>query len=159
MSTNEKVVDVLTKPLSQVNFEYFFDKLGVVRKDFPCKEEQWWYYKIFLQEGMMKIWTLFRKEEQVKYMESPWKQRTCQTYEPSSDKGGAGWLYASSLERGSDDKTVIDDGMPLKLQYKRGQVHLNMMTRSDIHLWMTIYPLEDGLIENNTMFLRVVLTS
>ena len=39
LSTDEKVSDVLTKPLSQVNFEYFHEKLGVVRKDFPHKEE------------------------------------------------------------------------------------------------------------------------
>ena len=30
--TDEQVVDVLTKPLSQVKFEYFCDKLGIVRK-------------------------------------------------------------------------------------------------------------------------------
>ena len=40
VSTDEQVADVLTKPLSQVKFEYFHDNLGVVRKDFPCKEEQ-----------------------------------------------------------------------------------------------------------------------
>ena len=40
VSTNEQVVDVLTKPLSQVKFEYFRDKLGVVRKDLPRKGEQ-----------------------------------------------------------------------------------------------------------------------
>ena len=40
MTTDEKVVDVLTKHLSQVKFEYFHDKFGVVQKDFPCKEEQ-----------------------------------------------------------------------------------------------------------------------
>ena len=39
-STNEKVDDVLTKPLSQVKFEYFHEKIGVVRKEFPRKEEQ-----------------------------------------------------------------------------------------------------------------------
>ena len=39
VSTDEKVNDVLTKPLSQVKFEYFCDKLGVVRKDLPHKEE------------------------------------------------------------------------------------------------------------------------
>jgi hypothetical protein len=33
--TNEQVADVLTKPLSRVKFEYFRDKLGVVRKDLP----------------------------------------------------------------------------------------------------------------------------
>ena len=40
VSISEQVVDVLTKPLSQVKFEYFHDKLGVVRKDFPHKKEQ-----------------------------------------------------------------------------------------------------------------------
>ena len=39
VSTDEQVVDVLTKPLSRVKFEYFCDKLGVVRKDPPRKEE------------------------------------------------------------------------------------------------------------------------
>ena len=39
VSTEEQVVDVLTKPLSWVKFEYFHDKLGVVRKDLPRKEE------------------------------------------------------------------------------------------------------------------------
>ena len=40
VSTDEQVVDVLTKPLYQVKFEYFHDKIGVVRKDLPRKEEQ-----------------------------------------------------------------------------------------------------------------------
>ena len=31
--------EVLTKPLSRVKFEQFQDKLGVVRKDLPQKEE------------------------------------------------------------------------------------------------------------------------
>jgi hypothetical protein len=30
ISTNEQVVDVLTKPLSRIKFEYFRDKLGIV---------------------------------------------------------------------------------------------------------------------------------
>ena len=30
VSTNEQVVDVLTKPLSSIKFEYFQDKIGVV---------------------------------------------------------------------------------------------------------------------------------
>ena len=34
-----EVVDVLTKPLSKVKFEYFRDNLGVVQKDVPCKRE------------------------------------------------------------------------------------------------------------------------
>ena len=40
VSTDEKVAGVLTKPLYQENFEYFYDNHGVVRKDFPRKEEQ-----------------------------------------------------------------------------------------------------------------------
>ena len=40
MSIDEKVVDVLTKPLSRVKFEYFHENTGVVRKDLPRKEEQ-----------------------------------------------------------------------------------------------------------------------
>jgi hypothetical protein len=39
ISTDEQVVDVLTKPLSRVKFEHFRDKLGIVRKDFPRKGE------------------------------------------------------------------------------------------------------------------------
>ena len=35
VSTDEQVVDVFSKPLSQVNFEYFRENLGVVRKDLP----------------------------------------------------------------------------------------------------------------------------
>ena len=31
--------DAMTKPLSQVKFEHFQDKLGVVRKDIPQKGE------------------------------------------------------------------------------------------------------------------------
>jgi hypothetical protein len=39
ISTDELVADVLTKPLSRVKFEYFRDKLGIVRKDLPRKGE------------------------------------------------------------------------------------------------------------------------
>jgi hypothetical protein len=39
VGTDENVADVLTKPLSHVKFEYFRDKLGVVRKDLPRKGE------------------------------------------------------------------------------------------------------------------------
>jgi hypothetical protein len=39
ISTDEQVADVLTKPLSRVKFEYFRDKLGIVRKDLPRKGE------------------------------------------------------------------------------------------------------------------------
>ena len=37
VSIDEQVTDVLTKALSRVKFEYFRDKLGVVRKDLPQK--------------------------------------------------------------------------------------------------------------------------
>ena len=39
VSIDEKVVDAITKPLSRVKFEYFCDKLGVVRKDLPHEEQ------------------------------------------------------------------------------------------------------------------------
>jgi hypothetical protein len=39
VSTDEQVVDVLTKPLSRVKFEHFRDKLVIVRKDLPRKGE------------------------------------------------------------------------------------------------------------------------
>jgi hypothetical protein len=39
VGTDERVADVLTKPLSRVKFDYFGDKLGVVRKDFFQKGE------------------------------------------------------------------------------------------------------------------------
>jgi hypothetical protein len=35
VAMDDLVADVLTKPLSRVKFEYFRDKLGVVRKDVP----------------------------------------------------------------------------------------------------------------------------
>ena len=37
--TEEQVADVLTKALARVKFEYFRDKLGVVRKDLSRKRE------------------------------------------------------------------------------------------------------------------------
>ena len=37
--TEEQVEDILTKNLSHVKFEYFRDKLGVVRKDLPRKRD------------------------------------------------------------------------------------------------------------------------
>ena len=39
VSIDEEVVDVLIKPLYWVKFEYFCDKIGVVWKDIPHKEE------------------------------------------------------------------------------------------------------------------------
>jgi hypothetical protein len=39
VSTDEQVVDVLTKPLSHVKFEHFRYKLGIVREDLPRKGE------------------------------------------------------------------------------------------------------------------------
>ena len=40
VGTDEKVADILTKPLSRTKFKYFYDKIGVVQKDFPRKEEK-----------------------------------------------------------------------------------------------------------------------
>ena len=37
--TKEQVANVLTKPLARVKFEYFRDKLGVVRKDLSRKRK------------------------------------------------------------------------------------------------------------------------
>ena len=77
VSTDEQVADVLTNPLSWVKFEYFHDKLGVVQKDFPCKEEQWWDYRWWRygpsskRRNKSKIWTLLEKEEQVEDMNPP----------------------------------------------------------------------------------------
>jgi hypothetical protein len=39
IGTDEQVEDVLNKPLSHVKFEYFRDKLHIVRKDLPRKRE------------------------------------------------------------------------------------------------------------------------
>ena len=35
--TDEQIVDVLTKPLAKVNFEYFREKLGVNQIEVPSK--------------------------------------------------------------------------------------------------------------------------
>ena len=40
VGTDEQVPDILTKPLSRMKFECFRNKLGVVQKDFPRKEEK-----------------------------------------------------------------------------------------------------------------------
>ena len=39
VSKDEQVDDELTNPMSRVKFEYFHDKLGVIQKDPPRKEE------------------------------------------------------------------------------------------------------------------------
>ena len=39
-STDEQDTDVLTKPMSRVKFEHFWDKFGVVQKDLPRKGVQ-----------------------------------------------------------------------------------------------------------------------
>jgi hypothetical protein len=39
VGTDEQVANVLTKPMYHVKFEYFRDKLGIVRKDLPRKGE------------------------------------------------------------------------------------------------------------------------
>ena len=37
VATDEKIADVLTKPLAIVKFEYFREKLGVLQIEFPSK--------------------------------------------------------------------------------------------------------------------------
>jgi hypothetical protein len=39
VTKDEKITDILFKPLSRVKFVYFRDKLGVVQKDVPSKRE------------------------------------------------------------------------------------------------------------------------
>ena len=58
---------------------------------------------------------------------------------------------------GSDDEIDIDDGMTVMLQHERGQVHLKMLTRFEIHFWMIVSSLKDG--RYNTFLMRVVLTT
>ena len=36
--TEEQIADVLTKPLAKVKFEYFREKIGVLRSIFPPRE-------------------------------------------------------------------------------------------------------------------------
>ena len=64
-------------------------------------------------------------------------------------------MIPTSLEMGIDDETFINDGMEMMFQYKRGQVRLQMLTRSDIHLWTIVSSFEDGIADNNTLLLRV----
>ena len=79
VSIDEQVVDVLTKTLSWVKFEYLCDNLGVVRKDFPGKEEQWWLcYRIPSQGGIIMICNLLKNEEVGDDMDPP-------------QNGGEGW--------------------------------------------------------------------
>ena len=40
VDTDEQVADIMSKCLSWTKFEYFRDKLGVVQKEFPGKEEK-----------------------------------------------------------------------------------------------------------------------
>ena len=40
VGTDEQVIDIFTKPLSRIKFEYFCDKLSVAQKEFPRKEEK-----------------------------------------------------------------------------------------------------------------------
>ena len=39
VSTDEKIADILSKPLSKMKLEHFCNKLGVVKKYLPHKEE------------------------------------------------------------------------------------------------------------------------
>ena len=39
VAMDEQIVDVLTKPLARVKFEYFREKLGVLQIEVPSKEK------------------------------------------------------------------------------------------------------------------------
>ena len=39
VATDEQIVDVLTKPLAKVKFEYFRERLGVIQNETPRKRE------------------------------------------------------------------------------------------------------------------------
>ena len=39
VATNEHIVDVFTKPLTRVKFEYFRERLGVISNETPQKRE------------------------------------------------------------------------------------------------------------------------
>ena len=39
MEIEEQIVDVLTKPLARVKFEYFRERLGVIQNETPRKRE------------------------------------------------------------------------------------------------------------------------
>ena len=39
MATEEKIVDVLTKPLARVKFEYFRERIGAIHIETPRKRE------------------------------------------------------------------------------------------------------------------------
>ena len=40
MATDKQIVDVLTKPLARVKFEYFKERLGVIQNETPRKRER-----------------------------------------------------------------------------------------------------------------------
>ena len=67
-------------------------------------------------------------------------------------------MIQTSLERGSDVATVIDDGMEVVFQYKIGHIFLQMLMRSDIHLWMIVSSFEDDLVENDTLLMIFFLS-
>ena len=60
------------------------------------------------------------------------------------------------MKMGRDDETGTDNGMTMMLQHESGQIHLKMLTRSDVHLLTIVSSLEDG--RYNTLFIRVFLT-
>ena len=67
---------------------------------------------------MMKLQTFLARRNDDD-MDPPQKGGTGRRYKPSSEKG-CRLMTQTSLERGSDDETVIDDGMTVMFQHKRG---------------------------------------
>ena len=70
-------------------------------------------------------------------MDSPWKGKICRINETSLDNIYPPWKGGLMMRLSL---------MTVMLQYERGQVRLKVLTRSNIHLWMIVSSLEDGLV-------------
>ena len=131
----------------------FHGNLGVVWKYFPRKEEQWWDYKISLQEGMMNICTLFGKEEQVEYMDSIEKEEQVKDMNPPRTKGE----QVDNTDPPRKGRTLI------RLTSMMGWVWFSSMKEAKC-IWICWQGMtftcgwQYGMKEKNTLFLRVVLT-
>ena len=58
----EHVADVLTKPLFRVKFEYFRDKIGVVRKGLPRKRESRRWQRVVVVWYLILGWGKARQD-------------------------------------------------------------------------------------------------
>ena len=71
---------------------------------------------------MMMIHTFLTRRNH-DYMDPPRKGAAGRRYELSLERGNR-LIIRTSLERGSDDETVIENGMAVMFQSKRGQALL-----------------------------------